>query len=415
MQNRLAPNVKVRPQQSTIAVGIHPPNSKDPDNVFIILFSATNKTGTRYKIKRNIDQVFTKFVNDGKTTISFKNPQHNLLIRSEPVQLKCFLRLLKSAMDGSCDPQKLGLSSLAITAVPQSSMPVMKLTIKRPSEYPVKGLPRTLQTLTVTGLRKHSIESQILNLSQLRVLHLNNNCIERVPAKLGDMSLIDLDLSQNNLGAATSASAWNWAEGRIKNTLQMLNLSSNQLQRFPYKVVKLRRLHTLSISDNSIETLPFAFRRLRSLRVLNLADNALRVVPNVLADMPFNSINLSGPDMLNGQESQQRNPRLPTDVVPVRQPPSLWQLAAKIVIRHRIRYSSFTLPEDLIVLLDEAPFCDCGLICLPEPHLISVDRPISLKATQVESSHQLSVYGSAVCCSEFCLYRAQPSLFANVA
>lgn len=150
VHNRLAPHVKSRSQQSTLALGYHPPNTKDVDNLFIIHFSATNKTGQRYKIKRNLEKIFVKFVNDGKTTISFKQPPHDLMVRCDPIQLKFFLKTLKLAMEGKADA--IGLSSLAVTAVPQKLMPVKKLVIQAPSDYPAKGLPMSLVQLHVNFL-----------------------------------------------------------------------------------------------------------------------------------------------------------------------------------------------------------------------------------------------------------------------
>lgn len=148
VHNRLVPHEKSRFQRSTLALGYHPPNTKDVDNLFIIHFSATNKTGIRYKIKRNIEKFFTKFVNDGKTTISFMQPPHDLMIRCDPIQLKCFLKTFKLAMEGNA--AAIGLSSLAVTPVPQKLMPVKKLSILASSDYPVKGLPMTLVQLNVS-------------------------------------------------------------------------------------------------------------------------------------------------------------------------------------------------------------------------------------------------------------------------
>lgn len=149
VHNRLARHLKPRRAQSTLAIGLHPPRSTDPANIFIIIFSANNRAGTRYKIHGNIEKVFTKFLKDGKTTISIKHPPHDLQIRCDPVQLKSFLQILKTAIEGTFDPKKNNISSLAVTPVPQSAIPVKKLTIESPAEYPVKGLPKSLIKLDV--------------------------------------------------------------------------------------------------------------------------------------------------------------------------------------------------------------------------------------------------------------------------
>lgn len=148
--NRLAPHVKPRSQQSTLALGYHPPGAaKDAANLFLIHFTATNKVGTRYKLHRNIEKIFTKFVQDGKTTVSLKQPPHDLQIRCEPIQLKAFLQTLKSALEGKLDPSKPNLSTLAVTGVPKEAMPVKSMTITNPSNYPVRGLPKTILALSV--------------------------------------------------------------------------------------------------------------------------------------------------------------------------------------------------------------------------------------------------------------------------
>lgn len=138
----------IRAQKSTVAIGSHPPN-KETAELFLLLFTPTNKTGTRYKLKSNIEKVFAKFCAQGKTTISFKEPPHDLQIKCDPIQLKCFLQTLKLAMTGEYDRRKLGLSSISATAIPSTAHPVTKLVIRSRGEFPLKGLPRTLTSLHV--------------------------------------------------------------------------------------------------------------------------------------------------------------------------------------------------------------------------------------------------------------------------
>lgn len=158
VHNRIAPHVKPRSQQSTLALGYHPPGAtKDPDNLFLIHFTATNKVGTRYRLKRNIEKIFTKFVQDGKTTLSLKQPPHDLQIRAEPMQLKEFLQVFKSALEGKLDATKSTLSTLAVTGVPRHAVPPKSMTILKPSDYPLRGLPNSLITLNV---RRHCLDHQ---------------------------------------------------------------------------------------------------------------------------------------------------------------------------------------------------------------------------------------------------------------
>lgn len=70
------------------------------------------------------------------------------MIRCEPIQLKYFLKAFKLAMEGN--GSALGLSSLAVTAVPQKARPITKLTITSPAHYPDKPLPLSLLELNVS-------------------------------------------------------------------------------------------------------------------------------------------------------------------------------------------------------------------------------------------------------------------------
>lgn len=155
--NRLAPHVKNRTVKSTLAIGYHPPN-KENSELFLILFTAQNKSGQRYKIHENVQKVFTRFISEGKATISFKVPDHDLQIKCDPVQLKFFLNILKKGIDGNFNPgDKNGLPVLAAQPLSQKSRPVAKLVIKSRSDYPLKGFPRTLTTLFVWNQKKITI------------------------------------------------------------------------------------------------------------------------------------------------------------------------------------------------------------------------------------------------------------------
>lgn len=140
---------KIRPVKSTLAIAIHPPN-KEKSEMFLILFTPQQKTGCRYKLNKNINKIFTRFIGEGKTTISFKEPEHDLLIKCDPVQLKCFLSTLKLGIEGKCKMNEIGLSNLGATAFSAKAHPVTKFIVKSRGDYPLKGFPRTLTRLNVS-------------------------------------------------------------------------------------------------------------------------------------------------------------------------------------------------------------------------------------------------------------------------
>lgn len=178
--------------KSTLAIGREPKNENE---YFILHFSSINKTGTRYKVK-NIKQVFVKCLNEGKATIRFEDPPHDLLIKCEVLQLKCFIELLKSCVTG--DTVKLQLSDLSnITAIAKDNAPT-KLLIRDRSDFPTKGLPRTLESLCINGLRLCNFRRDILLLNHLVVLDLSNNEIKKMPYEFGTFLIVIFILKFHN-------------------------------------------------------------------------------------------------------------------------------------------------------------------------------------------------------------------------
>ncbi|XP_046671541.1 leucine-rich repeat protein 1-like [Homalodisca vitripennis] len=77
--------------RSSLAIG------KSGDKELYILHQTNqNGSGKKYKVKNNIANLFVKFINEGKATIRFKEPQHDLAIKCDSIQLKGFLRTLKT-------------------------------------------------------------------------------------------------------------------------------------------------------------------------------------------------------------------------------------------------------------------------------------------------------------------------------
>lgn len=169
--------------RSTLALGKEP---KCKTEFFILHFSTVNKSGTKYRVK-NIKQVFVKCINDGKSTIRFDDPPHDLCIKSESIQLKCFMRLLQSCISG--DGKALHLTSLTSLCVTAKDNAPTNLVIRDRSEIPNKGLPRTLESLTMAKLKLCNFRREILLLNHLTILDLSNNEIEKLPKELGRYKL----------------------------------------------------------------------------------------------------------------------------------------------------------------------------------------------------------------------------------
>lgn len=181
--NRKHFSLDVRPKnkylKSTLALGKEP---KDDKGYFILHFSTVNKQGTKYRVS-DMKNVFVKFLNEGKVTLRFTEPCHDLCIRSEVIQLKSFMRLLQSCITG--DSANVKLSELSSLGLVSKDMAPTKLTINNRSEFPAKGLPRTLESLYIVGLNLCNFRRDILLLNHLAILDLSKNEIEKIPPEFG--------------------------------------------------------------------------------------------------------------------------------------------------------------------------------------------------------------------------------------
>ncbi|XP_026750029.2 leucine-rich repeat protein 1 [Galleria mellonella] len=352
--NRLYSNLNIRCNgkylKSTLALG------QDPiikNEYFLIHFSSVNKTGTKYRVK-NIKQVFVKYLSEGKATLRFEEPPHDLCIKGETIQLKCFMRLLKSCVSGDTKERHLpNLSNISVTT--KESVPT-KLIINDRSEFPSKGLPRTLETLHIVGLKLCNFRREILLLKHLVVLDLSNNEIETIPAEFGRMpSLCELHLANNKLGVNGKID-WRWLFGpQLIKMLKLLDLSGNNLKYLPKCIWKLQKLITLKLDDNMLNQLPATLGRINSLRYLTISKNMLSSLPCSLLQCHLEYIDLSSNNFHHNNITSQLQRNLYKYYVG-----SLVHLSSEIVLRNKFFYASNLIPWTLVQFLDDANMCVCG-------------------------------------------------------
>ncbi|XP_047028995.1 leucine-rich repeat protein 1 [Helicoverpa zea] len=353
--NRLHSALNIRSSgkylKSTIAIGKEP---KCETEYFILLFSTTNKTGTKYRVK-SIKQVFVKYINEGKATIRFEEPPHDLCLKSEPIQLKCFMRLLKSCLTG--DTKNVQLAPLSSLSLTHKDTAPTKLVIRDRSEFPIKGLPRTLESLYINGLNLCNFRRDILLLKQLVVLDLSNNAIEKIPPEFGRMpNLCELFLSNNQLGVKGEVD-WRWLMGsQITNKLKLLDISGNKLGHLPKSIWKLQKLVTLKLDNNMLDKLPTTLGRISSLRYLTMTQNELTSLPCGLLQCRLEYIDLSENKLDVNETPPEPSKHTPWDFYIG----SLVDLASKAVLRNKIYYAPNIIPWTLVEFLDNANMCICG-------------------------------------------------------
>ncbi|XP_023944674.2 leucine-rich repeat protein 1 [Bicyclus anynana] len=351
-RNHSALNIKPNAKylRSTLALGKEP---KKEEEYFILHFSSVNKTGTKYKVKC-IKQVFVKCLNEGKVTLRFEEPPHDLCIKSEVIQLKSFMRLLKSCITG--DTKDLKLSNLSSIGVTSKDIAPTKLTINNRSEFPAKGLPRTLKSLYINGLKLCNFRRDILLLNQLTVLDLSNNEIEKIPPEFSRLpSLCELHLSNNSLGLNKNPN-WQWLLGlQVSNKLKLLDLSGNKLKDLPKSIWKLQSLVTLKLNNNNLDYLPSSLGRISTLRYLSITEN------NDLQSLPY-TLKHCGLEHLDISSSKCTCDE--TDLKHIntkwKSYDSLVHIAAKIVLKYKLFYAPNIIPKTLVDLLDNCDMCVCG-------------------------------------------------------
>ncbi len=106
------------------------------------------------------------------------------------------------------------------------------------------------------------------NFGTAEILNLSRQNLTAVPAWVFDQtSLIELDLSYNNLGQALPSQL-----GKLKN-LKKLDASHNQMTGVPAEIGQLENLETLDLSGNKLTGLPNELGNLKKLKTFNLSGN----------------------------------------------------------------------------------------------------------------------------------------------
>lgn len=101
-------------------------------------------------------------MSEGKATIQFKQPPHDLFLQGDSIQVKGFIHLLGRALTNKISPNEMTYSSVGVTPVASKNIAPTKLVIKSRGEYPMRGLPRTLEVLSITGINRCGLDKGIL-------------------------------------------------------------------------------------------------------------------------------------------------------------------------------------------------------------------------------------------------------------
>ncbi|XP_028575159.2 leucine-rich repeat protein 1 [Podarcis muralis] len=354
--SRLLPSAGLRaPGRAARAVlALGKPPAGGGGGVWLLVSTARHRPGAKYQLRENIEQLFTKFVEEGKATVRLKEPAVDICLSKANVgHLKTFLSAMKLADRGTSE-ESLPLSTLAPPKASEVEKPKTKMTITSRKDYPfTQSFPYTLEQLQASYCKLPRIDMRILCLKSLRKLDLSHNLIKKLPVTIGDLvSLQELSL-QGNLLESFGAALCN---STLRKSLQSLDLSQNKIKALPAQFCQLRELVHLKLDDNDLIRLPFKIGQLSQLRFLSVARNKLPFLPNSFGKLSLESLDLFG------NPFEQPNPLAPD--IQLKIPLTLWEHSARATINYRLPYSCHVLPSHLCHDLDMSKSCHCGRACL---------------------------------------------------
>jgi len=384
-----------------LAIGRKPLADGDSE-VFLMLSNNSNKQGVKYIIKNNVSNFFTKMINEGKSTIRFQDPPHDLCIKSDDIlQLKSFLMVVKKVMDGK-DCGKLTLSALQPVSTKQIEGPKKKLTVVKRGDYPSQGFPQTLQQLQVSGIRLARVDNRMLKLRNLVKLDLSGNEISTVPDNFDLLDhLSELNLSANQIEKIPRG----FCVGSLAKSLKLLNLSENKIVLLPNYICNLTQLVTLNLNNNQLKLLPPSMGKFTNLKHLQASDNNLKILPGSFSRLRLETLELSANDFDPQTEPRTLRNRL-EDVG------TLLEIVARFVVKKGISVGPEDVTPQLLNYLDSGMRCLCGCPVWNNVVTALVTMDLGRVATQISAGGLDRVCIEASLCSSKCLQMFQNNPYA---
>ncbi|XP_055451494.1 leucine-rich repeat protein 1 isoform X1 [Psammomys obesus] len=318
----------------------------------LLVSTMKDRQGTRYELRENIEQLFTKFVDEGKATVRLKEPPVDIcLSKANPGILKTFLSAIKLAHRGCDINTPLSTPKPVKTSEFENFKTKMVITSKR--DYPLsKNFPYSLEHLQASYCGLVRVDTRMLCLKYLKKLDLSHNCIKELPATIGDLThLQELNLNDNHLESFSVP----LCQSTLQKSLQSLDLSKNKIKALPVQFCQLRELTNLNLNDNELIQFPFKIGRLTNLRFLSAARNKLRNLPSEFKMLSLEYLDLFG----NTFEKPEVLP-----IIKLQVPLTLLESSAQTILSNRIPFGPHIIPFHLCQDLDTAKTCVCGRFCL---------------------------------------------------
>ncbi|XP_064650804.1 leucine-rich repeat-containing protein 58-like [Lineus longissimus] len=226
------------------------------------------------------------------------------------------------------------------------------------------GTFKNLKHLDISNNDIGLLSNEIVRLRNLKTLIAKNNNLDNdsIPKDLGQMELMSINLSGNNLVDFPP-------QFTEISTLRRLFLGGNQIRQLPSQVQHMYRLEVLYLGGNKLTEIPAEMGYLQNLTCLTLCDNQLESLPPTLThlrklqslSLHNNQLQTLPPELvtLNLYELSLRNNPLVVRFVRdfIYDPPSLLELAGRVIKVKNIQYSAQDLPRSLVQYLTSAHHC----------------------------------------------------------
>jgi len=190
-------------------------------------------------------------------------------------------------------------------------------------------------------LDEDSFPKNFSQLTKLKELNISGNLLTRVPYEILELnSLAALHLGANRINFVPKEICW------LKK-LEVLYLGGNMITEIPTEIGELTHLKVFVLCDNRLEEIPASVCNLKQLKSLLLHRNHITALPVELIKLR-NLMELSLRD----------NPLVVRFVREmVHNPPSLLELAGRIIKVKKIPYAQAELPQSLVDYLTCAHEC----------------------------------------------------------
>ncbi|KND03614.1 uncharacterized protein SPPG_01090 [Spizellomyces punctatus DAOM BR117] len=181
-------------------------------------------------------------------------------------------------------------------------------------------------------------------LSTTTTLHLCCNDLTEIPPEIGHMkNLVHLSVASNRLTSLPDTI------GFLTKLIE-LKASDNLLETIPSSIGSLKKLASLHLENNCITSLPPELGQVKTLTTLELSKNPLTVIPAELNRLKF----------LRTLALKECPLRTKFEVEKVNSPPTLKELAARVIVRQQLPILEVT-HDELKAYLASAHKCTfCG-------------------------------------------------------